>query len=94
MKYRATISLEFDAFDHPELSQRTDQLIEWLKEFEQRFGPATLVVKERRPRSLPRAPAPAQIWAGGEERSSLAECEAAHIVGAAARPPYRRGQMT
>lgn len=64
MKYRATISLEFEAFDHPELSRRTHELSEWLKGFEQRFGPATMVVKERRPRRLPRAPAPAQTWAG------------------------------
>lgn len=64
MKYRAIISFEFDAFDHPELRQRKHDLTTWLKTFEDHFGPASMVVKERRPRRAPRVPAPPQVWAG------------------------------
>lgn len=64
MKYRATIALEFEAFDQPALRDRKQELAEWLQAFEQRFGPAALTVKERRPRSAPRAPAPSEIWSG------------------------------
>lgn len=64
MKYRAVISYEFDAFDQPELRRRKLELAEWLAGFEQRLGPADLVVKERRPRRSGRAPAPARIWGG------------------------------
>jgi hypothetical protein len=64
MKYRATISVEFDAFDHPELHQRTQDMTELLKAFEAPFGPVVLTIKERRPRRLPRASAPLQVWAG------------------------------
>jgi len=62
MKYRAVISLDFDAFDHPELRRREQELGEWLRAFEDRFGPASLVVKERRPRRRPRIAAPIQVW--------------------------------
>lgn len=62
MKYRAVISWEFDAFDQPELRQCKDELAGWLSGFEQRFGPASMVVKERRPRRSRRAPAPLSIW--------------------------------
>jgi hypothetical protein len=64
MKYRATISFEFDAFDHPELRRRTAEMGDWLRAFEERFGPATMVVKERRPRRSPRVRAPDQVWTG------------------------------
>jgi hypothetical protein len=64
MKYRATIALDFDAFDQPELRERKQELAEWVQAFEQRFGPAALVVKERRPRLAPRAPAPIEVWDG------------------------------
>lgn len=64
MKYQATISLEFEAFDHPELLERERDLADWLVAFEKRFGAAVLVVKERRPRRGPRAPAPAKVWTG------------------------------
>jgi hypothetical protein len=70
MKYRATISLEFEAFDHPELRRRECDLAEWLEAFERRFGPATLVVKERRPRRAPRAPAPTQVWVERTDRQA------------------------
>lgn len=64
MKYRATISIEFDAFDHPQLRERTTEIAEGIKVIEARFGHVVLVVKERRPRRLPRAPAPQQVWSG------------------------------
>jgi len=64
MKYRAVITLEFDAFDCPELSQRERDLAEWAEAFTRRFGPASLVIRERRPRRAPRAPAPDRIWPG------------------------------
>lgn len=64
MQYRATISLEFAAFDQPELSRRQEDLAQWLDAFQQRFGPASLVIKERRPRRVPRVPAPTEVWVG------------------------------
>jgi len=64
MKYRAVITLEFDAFDCPELRQRARELAEWTDAFDRRFGPASLVIRERRPRRGPRASAPAQVWPG------------------------------
>lgn len=64
MKYRATVTFEFDAFDQPALKQREQDLAEWLAAFEQRFGPAVLTIKVRRPRTRPRAPAPRLVWDG------------------------------
>lgn len=64
MKYRAVITLEFDAFDCPELRQRERELAEWTEAFDRRFGPASLVIRERRPRRAPRASAPVQVWTG------------------------------
>lgn len=64
MKYRATFSIDFDAFDQPELKQRKQELAEWHSAFERKFGPAALIIKERRPRLAPRAPAPLAVWEG------------------------------
>ncbi len=64
MKYRATVTLEFEAFDQPALNQREEELAEWLEGFERRFGPAILTIKARRPRLYPRAPAPHRVWDG------------------------------
>jgi hypothetical protein len=64
MKYRATITIDFEAFDQPELMRRRQSLCEWLFDFEQGVGPATLTIKERRPRLRPRAPAPHLVWDG------------------------------
>lgn len=62
MKYRAVLSIDFEAFDQPELRRRKQEFLEWLEAFERRFGPTTLTVKERRPRLSPRTPAPLAVW--------------------------------
>jgi len=62
MKYRATFSIDFEAFDQPELKHRKQEFLEWLEAFERRFGPTTLTVKERRLRLAPRARAPLAVW--------------------------------
>lgn len=64
MKYRAIITLEFDAFDQPALAGRTREIRDWVRAFEERFGPATFAVKERRPRRAPRVRAPSEVWTG------------------------------
>ncbi|MBL0968331.1 MAG: hypothetical protein IBJ02_04405 [Brevundimonas sp.] len=64
MKYRATFSIDFDAFDQPELKQRKQEFAEWHSALERKFGPAALTIRERRPRLAPRAPAPLAAWEG------------------------------
>ncbi|GAA0627783.1 hypothetical protein GCM10009422_26020 [Brevundimonas kwangchunensis] len=64
MKYRAIFSIDFDAFDQPELRQRKQEFAEWLVALERGFGPTVLTVKERRPRLGPRARAPLDVWDG------------------------------
>lgn len=64
MKYRATFSIDFEAFDQPELRKRRQEFAEWHAAFERKFGPAALIIKERRPRQGPRTPAPLAVWEG------------------------------
>lgn len=64
MKYRATFSIDFEAFDQPELHKRRQEFAEWHAAFERKFGPAALIIKERRPRLAPRTPAPLAVWDG------------------------------
>lgn len=68
MKYRATFSIDFEAFDQPELKQRRQEFAEWHVAFERTFGPAALTIKERRPRLSPRTPAPLAVWEGAPVR--------------------------
>lgn len=75
MKYRATFSIEFDAFDQPALKQRRQEFAEWLGAFERRFGPTALIIKERRPRLAPRAPAPLAVWEGTSADPGAEECD-------------------
>lgn len=75
MKYRATFSIDFDAFDQPELKQRQQEFAEWHSAFERKFGPATLTIKERRPRLAPRAPAPLAAWEGVPARARADESD-------------------
>lgn len=62
MKYRAVITHDFDALDCPELRRRKRELEAWVAAFDRHFGPASVVIRERRQRLVPRASPPTRIW--------------------------------
>lgn len=62
MKYRAVITIEFDADDQLELVGKKREISALIAEVPQHCYGVEARFSERRPRLSPRAPAPSGIW--------------------------------
>lgn len=62
MKLRATISIDFEAEDAIEARTKKREIEARLAALQETYDDMSLVVTERRPRTRPRAPAPAVVY--------------------------------